>query len=249
MEDSSRTLLENLLKDLECPVCMEYMMPPIKMCTNGHNICSKCRERVQCCPACRAKFSEIRNVALENIARRHKYPCSNWQSGCLDLLPVEHIARHHVACVYGKIKCPFNLVETCPWNGFKNDLKEHAKAAHKNHFFEGSAFQSPHLKLCFWMLFCFGDLFTYYFKKRDGKYWAAVQLIGTSSEASKYKSEFTLRAANGIEQVSKIFFVRSFTEDFETIFNSRKCFNLDKETVEIFVLGKKLNLGVKLSKV
>jgi len=99
------------------------------------------------------------------------------------------------------------------------------------------------------MLFCFGDLFTYYFKKRDGRYWAAVQLIGTSIEASKYKSEFTLRAANGIEQVSKTFFVRSFTEDFETIFNSRKCLNLDKETVEIFVLGKKLNLGVKLSKV
>jgi hypothetical protein len=35
------------------------------------------------------------------------------------------------------------------------------------------------------------------------------RLIGTSSEASKYTCEFTLRAANGIERISKTFFVRA----------------------------------------
>jgi uncharacterized OB-fold protein len=32
---------EALLSDLECPECMEYMVPPIKLCNNGHNICSE----------------------------------------------------------------------------------------------------------------------------------------------------------------------------------------------------------------
>jgi len=53
------------------------------------------------------------------------------------------------------------------------------------------------------------ELFSYYLKKRDGRYYVAVQLIGTSSEASKYKCEFTLRAANGIEQISKTFLVQT----------------------------------------
>ena len=72
MDDLSHALTKALLKELKCPVCMEYMVPPIKLCMNGHNICSKRRERVQCCPTCRDKFSEIRNVALENIPRRQK---------------------------------------------------------------------------------------------------------------------------------------------------------------------------------
>jgi hypothetical protein len=32
-----------LLKELECPVCLEYMESPIKLCENGHNICDNCR--------------------------------------------------------------------------------------------------------------------------------------------------------------------------------------------------------------
>jgi len=76
-----------------------------------------------------------------------------------------------------------------------------------------------------------------------------VQLIGTSSQASKYKCEFTLRAANGIEQISNTFLVHGYSEDFETIFNSGICLNLDEETVKNFVVDKKLNMTVALSTV
>jgi len=249
MDDLSRALLENLLKDLECPVCMQYMVPPIKMCTNGHNICSKCRETVKCCPTCRAKFLETRNVALENIAIRQKYPCANRQSGCLELFTIEHIAKHHAVCVYGKIKCPFHLVETCSWTGLKSNLKEHVKAAHSKEFREGPAFISQPYSSFFEMCFCFGELFTCYFKNRDGIYYGAVQLIGTRIEASKYKCEITLRALFDIEQINKTFLVHGYSEDFETIFNSRKCFNFDEETVKVFFGNKTLCLDVQLYKV
>ena len=249
MDDLSRALDEALLKELECPVCMEYMVPPIKLCTNGHNICSRCRGRVTFCPTCRASFTEIRSVALENIARSQKYPCANRQNGCLELFSIEHIAKHHVGCVYGKIKCPVHLLKKCSWNGLKINLKEHVKSEHSTAFLEDSAFPDIYLSMSWTFVSYFGEFFTYYKTILDGKYYAAVQLIGTSSEASKYKCEYKLTAANGIEQISYTFLVRGYSEDWETIFNSRKCLNLDEITVKNFVVDEKLKLTVTLSTV
>jgi E3 ubiquitin-protein ligase SIAH1 len=240
---------EALLKELECPVCLDYMVPPIKLCANGHNICSKCRERVSWCPTCRAQFSEIRNVALENIARSQKYPCANRKRGCLETLSIEHIAEHYAACVYGNIKCPLQIIGTCSWNGLKSDLKKHTIVAHPRYLIELPTLISPQLSGILGILSCFGELFTYYQQMKDGALYGAVQLIGTSSEASKYKCEYTLRAANGIDQISKTFLVRSSTEDWETSFNSGKCLRLDEVTARNFLVENKLKLAVKVSRV
>ena len=249
MDDVSRALNEDLLKDLECPVCMEYMVPPIWLCTNGHNICSKCRKSVQRCPTCRAEFLETRCVALENIARRLKYPCINRESGCLELFSIEHITKHHAGCVYGKIKCPFYLLNDCSWSGFKNDLKEHAKAAHRDNFFEVATFTSPSLSASVRIASCFGELFTYYKRIWDGRLYCAVQLIGTSSEASKYKCEFTLRAANGIEQISNTFLVQGYSKDFLTNYNSGRYLYIDRGIIKDCVKENKLDLTATLSTV
>ena len=61
-------------------------------------------------------------MALENIARRQKYPCGNRHSGYRELLSTEQINEHNSVCVYGKLKCPFELNRNCSWNGFKSDL-------------------------------------------------------------------------------------------------------------------------------
>jgi len=245
MDDLSRALDESVLSDLECPVCMEYMVPPIKLCTNGHSICNICRQSVQCCPTCRASFTETRNVALENIARRVKYPCTNRQGGCLDVFSIEHIAEHQAVCVYREIKCPFHTYWHCPWKGFKCHLKKHAQAAHSKSFFECSKIRFIKLE-AFVILSCYGEFFTYNHLFRNGELYGAVQLIGTNSETSKYKCVFTLRAENGIEQISKTFLVRSYTEDWETSFNSGKCLRLDQVTVRKFYVKNNLSLSVKL---
>jgi len=250
MDDLSIALDEDLLKDLECPVCMQYMVPPIKLCTNGHKICTKCRGRVQCCPTCRAEFSEIRNVDLENIVRRQKYPCAYRQNGCLDLFSIEHINEHNDFCVYGKIKCPFTLSMNCPWNGFKSDLKEHAKQAHRKCFSEKSKFNSFLFEDKFLqLLYCFGEFFVSYQRIRNGRFYCAVQLIGTSSEASKYECKFTLRAGNGVEPIRKTSCVISYSEDFETCFNSPNCLRLNEEFVRNFLVKSPFDLTVTLSRV
>jgi hypothetical protein len=227
------------------------MVPPIKLCRKGHNICSKCSERVTCCPTCRARLSDTRNFALENIARRQKYPCANRQSGCLELFSVEHIAKHEAGCVYGEIKCPLHLLHGCSWKGVKNNLKGHVKAAHPKYLLNVSAFTSSNLSVDVGIVSCFGELFTCYQKVKNGILYCAVQLIGKNSEASKYTCEFTLRAANGIEQISKTFFVRDYSEDWETIFNSGICLCLDEKMVKYFRKENKVeNLyTVKLSRV
>ena len=227
MDGYSRDFNEALLKEMGCPVCMQYMVSPIILCINGHNICGKCKNRVTCCPTCRAKFSEIRNLALE------------------------HIAEHHAACLYGKTKCPFTINKTCKtaWSGFKSDLKEHAKAAHPGRFFESPSFGAVYVDGIVSLLSYFGEFFVAYQRIRRGKLYCAVQLIGTSSEASKYKCEFTLRAPNGIEQISKTLFVRSYSEDFEKIFKSGKCFCLDEAVVRYFLVENNIRFTMTLSTV
>ena len=254
MDDLSRAVGEVLLSDLECPVCMEYMVPPIKLCTKGHNICSRCRESVTNCPTCRASFTEIRSVVLENIVRSQKYPCANRRSGCLELFSIEHIGKHQAGCVYGIIKCPLHLLKKCSWKSLKNDLKGHAKAAHPEYIWAGSTFNIEHTKFTnlsesVLILSSSGELFMYHQKMKNGRFCAAVQLIGTSSEASKYKCVFTLRAANGIEKISNTFLVQGYSEDWETIFNSGICLCLVEETVKHFVEENKLKFTVTLSRV
>jgi E3 ubiquitin-protein ligase SIAH1 len=249
MDDFPRALDEALLRELECPVCLEYMVPPINLCTNGHNVCSKCRESVQLCPTCRDELLDTRNVTVENIARRQKYPCANRQSGCLELFSIEHIAKHQAVCDYGKFKCPLHLFKNCSWNGLKNDLKEHAKAAHPQYLDKGPTFLDPYISNSLGVVSCFGELFTYYKIIRDARYYAAVQLFGTSKEASKCKCEYTLSATNGIDRISNTFLVQGYSGEFETIFNSGICINLDEKTVKYFVKEDKLQMNMKLSKV
>jgi hypothetical protein len=161
------------------------------------------------------------------------------------LFSIEFIAQHQAVCVYGKIQCPFHEYWNCPGRGYKWDLKGHAQAAHPKSFFECSKIRFVKLE-AFVILSCYGEFFTYNQLFRNGELYGAVQLIGPSSEASKYKCVFTLRAENGIEQISKTFLVRSYTEDWETSFSSGKCLRLDQVTVRKFYVKNNLSLSVKL---
>lgn len=42
-----------VLSAFECPVCMDYMMPPYLQCQSGHLVCGNCRPKLTCCPTCR----------------------------------------------------------------------------------------------------------------------------------------------------------------------------------------------------
>lgn len=51
----------------ECPVCFDYVLPPILQCASGHLVCGSCRPKLSCCPTCRGSLSNIRNLGMEKV--------------------------------------------------------------------------------------------------------------------------------------------------------------------------------------
>jgi hypothetical protein len=110
-----RQLDWKLLKELECPVGMEYMASPIKMCEKGHNICGGYKERISDCPTCRGKFINVRNISLEKLAAFAIYPCKNRESGCEETLTTDDRNIHLSVCLY-KMSCKHTT--TAPGVGY-----------------------------------------------------------------------------------------------------------------------------------
>ncbi|KAJ4451994.1 hypothetical protein ANN_03478 [Periplaneta americana] len=57
---------QKILRELECPVCYEYMEPPISICQSGHAICVTCRPRMRKCPV-------LVHVGLKKTTAAYKY--------------------------------------------------------------------------------------------------------------------------------------------------------------------------------
>jgi hypothetical protein len=122
----------DLLKELECPVCVEYMASPISMCENGHNICGTCKERLLGCPTCRGPFIYGRNINLEKIAATAIYPCKNKEAGCKETFVLKDMDNHLAECLLQKQQCPFRKLSDvdCPWTGTLSDITLHILGEH-----------------------------------------------------------------------------------------------------------------------
>ena len=78
----------------ECPVCFDYVLPPILQCHAGHLVCSNCRPKLTCCPTCRRRLrGNIRNLAMEKVASTVMFPCKYSSGGCgVSLLHTEKVS-------------------------------------------------------------------------------------------------------------------------------------------------------------
>lgn len=94
---------QSLLRLLECPVCLEWMEPPMSQCRRGHLVCSRCRARLASCPVCRTAFSSVRNRAMEGVADMLRYPCRH---GCGREVRLRRRAPHEASCGARRYHCP-----------------------------------------------------------------------------------------------------------------------------------------------
>ena len=63
--------IEDVEKEPECPVCLETaVQAPIFKCEEDHLICSKCREKVSCCPVCRMEYPRGARKRLRGAERQ-----------------------------------------------------------------------------------------------------------------------------------------------------------------------------------
>ena len=125
---------EEVLNQLECPVCYDYIIPPVKQCVKGHLVCSSCFQKLtpSTCPTCRSGLSQERNFAVEKIAYLLKYPCRYYISGCKEIVLLPKKDFHERNCQYIFVKCPFMIKNgKCKYNGTLKNTEDHLKKDHK----------------------------------------------------------------------------------------------------------------------
>lgn len=86
----------------ECPVCFDYVLPPILQCQAGHLVCNQCRQKLSCCPTCRGPLTpSIRNLAMEKVASTLPFPCKvdpQTRTGPADTHTLHHNSLHFSLC-------------------------------------------------------------------------------------------------------------------------------------------------------
>lgn len=91
----------------ECPVCFEYILPPILQCQNGHLVCKSCRQRLTICPTCRVQITaNIRNLQMEKVATSILFPCKYVANGCPMQTLVKDKVVHEEMCEFKPYNCP-----------------------------------------------------------------------------------------------------------------------------------------------
>jgi len=106
-QDLIKTQTSDLTSLFECPVCFDYVLPPIIQCQNGHLVCSSCRQKITCCPTCRVPISNnIRNLQMEKLAPTLLFPCKYSSAGCTQNLLYSDKPEHEDSCEFKPYSCP-----------------------------------------------------------------------------------------------------------------------------------------------
>ncbi|XP_001352813.2 probable E3 ubiquitin-protein ligase sinah [Drosophila pseudoobscura] len=241
---------------LECPVCFGYIMPPIMQCTRGHVICSSCRHKLTLCPVCRVPMSNIRNLAMENVASKLIFPCKHSYFGCKHRMTYSEKKLHEDDCEFRPFFCPYPD-DKCVWQGPLKDVFNHLTATHDNVItMEGHdiIFLATNVNLegaLDWTMVqsCHGRHFLLSLEKihlGEGcqQYFAACRMIGTMRDAAEFDYSISLDANNRtLRWQSK---PRSVRESFVT-FTNADFLVLNKTTVELFSEEGNLALNVVIT--
>lgn len=182
-----------ILKELECPVCLNYMHTEIPMCVKGHSLCKNCKEICNKCPICQNEFSDNKNYSLENIASGVLTSCKN--KGCDRISHIASIETHHHSCDYKEYSCPLDITG-CVWKGaledIRNHLESHGEGAGKWH-------ADSECKIFMKIGFCAGEIFrifTTYSWKKFCKLWSA-QYVGPAEKAAEYLMKMEFKDSTG----------------------------------------------------
>ncbi|CAG9819329.1 unnamed protein product [Phaedon cochleariae] len=146
---SKNALNNSLLAELECPICMEYMRPPIFMCSSGHVVCDTCNGKLVVCPTCQIVMNDNRNFALEKFTEHISYPCKYLDEGCSTIGQLSDIRSHEAICSIGATEdtlCHISYLEPCEWRGPSSEQITHIHSKHSNVFIDLSNLIELHLE-------------------------------------------------------------------------------------------------------
>jgi E3 ubiquitin-protein ligase SIAH1 len=225
-------LSNELLLELECPVCMDYFLPPIAMCVNGHNICNSCKSTLKNCPTCKGNFTDVKNLSLENICRKVAVPCKYKTNGCTEVLPMDTISKHQSACPYCQYKCPFVITSLeCSWEGSIADMKDHIRSTHVEtgdyrdvlglHNARLPKFETSSA----WCqaLITMDEVFFRLSKVIEGFLYCCVFYVGPKVNASKYNYRITVASTDGKGCASACHETLAYESDVNEVIRKGNC--------------------------
>jgi len=242
---SEFTRVEQIVLDqLECPVCTEYMRPPITLCEMGHNICNICRPKVRHCPTCRQQILKTRNVALEKVAIEAKYPCVYRKYGCREICSLHLIDEHQEKCRYIPHPCPVNNlnIRHCSWLGIRSHMKSHMEQAHPEmcRTCLGPYVTQINFSIVtpdiwqFTFIFINNDIFCSRSTITNGIFYSELLYIGPAADAAKYKYNLGFWNKERMESLTITLLVRSCYEDMSEVLNPGDCVKLYPEQFSRF---------------
>ncbi|KAF5298239.1 hypothetical protein FQR65_LT09750 [Abscondita terminalis] len=188
-----------MLRELECPVCNEFMVPPIFQCVVGHSICEVCKMQVPNCPTCRENISQTRNFSLESLTKLIKYHCKYKDFGCTFVSNSAIIKNHESNCKHGPYDCPFEKYNECKWKGKLNDIMGHVRNEHEEHILDSglvtwpfdTEYSNDDDRDCY-VIEAHNEVFRLIFKYEQRVFYWSIQYIGPAEEAQSYMYELDI---------------------------------------------------------
>jgi hypothetical protein len=125
---------------LECGVCFNIMLPPIRQCAEGHNFCDKCSSRLMTggapsarkCPTCRIQLTNpvARARNLEHWAAEVDVEVTCDMEECGAQFRYSEYADHQKTCIGRTVACP---KRGCTWRGEASALGAHLQDTEAGH--------------------------------------------------------------------------------------------------------------------
>lgn len=202
---SMESVCADILRDLQCPLCQEYLTQPITMCKHGHNICNRCQTHISPNDAsCTGQPSDVRNVALEKILATAIYPC------------------------------PFAALEEfrCDWSGMPFQIGRHVENSHNDECIrvtersERICIRGPSYQKA---IFTLDKLFFSQFSLSPNGICGAVFHVGHKKNSSSYKYDFFVRNSQSSLTISGV--TCYHYQDIMKVFQYRKCVYFPTETL------------------
>merc|ERR1712008_379864 len=109
---------QELAQLFECPVCFDYVLPPIMQCNSGHLVCQNCQPKLTHCPTCRGQAATI------------YFPCKYHTSGCHQSFLHDKKAAHEETCEFRPYHCPCPGA-SCKWQGNLDGVMDLLLNVHK----------------------------------------------------------------------------------------------------------------------
>lgn len=237
------------LSELECPVCYEYMLPPIYQCATGHSICKTCKPKVNnICPTCKNSIGITQNFVLEKMTQLITYPCKHHKLGCQVAFKATEIEAHESNCEYGPFECPLKSEKNCQWNGSNSEVLEHVESLHRNEVLKNEKIELPYAPVGqdsrTYLITTNKKVFKFCYKYENHFCQWSMQIVGSKIQGDQFKFEIDLFDSTGGK---KRFFISGPVVPLRTPINNRNCIRLADETVNLYA-DDKLTFYVKLSK-